>query len=130
VEGVQTSTDLDGLTEHQLARLAAASSLTADERSVMTTTLERLREQNAARAEMARIEAELAVIEADIERLRKHLEAMGGDAGGEKTPVVERLLATEDELQAKRKELAAASDALDERAAATRHGLAALAVGG
>ena len=130
VEGVQTSTDLDGLTEHQLARLAAASSLTADERSVMTTTLERLREQNAARAEVARIEAELAVIEADIERLRKHLEAMGGDAGGEKNPVVERLLATEDELQAKRKELAAASDALDERAAATRHGLAALAVGG
>lgn len=126
-EGVQTSVDFAALTEDRLDRLATTPSLTEDERSVMKASLEHLREQRTAQAEVDRIKAEIVVIEADIERLRGHLQATGGEGAGEKNPLVERLLATEDQLQAKRKELEAAATALDVRSAATREGLAALA---
>ncbi|MCX4240428.1 DUF4139 domain-containing protein [Paraliomyxa miuraensis] len=126
-EGIQTAVDFEGLTENRLERLAKAPSLTEDERGVMKTSLERLREQHVARAEVDRIKAEIAVIEADIERLRGHLTAMGGEGTGEKNPVVERLLATEDQLQARRKELETATKALDGRIEATRESLLVLA---
>lgn len=128
VEGLRTSTDFDALGEDRLERLAVAATLGEAERSTMKTALAHLREQQAAQAEVGRLEAELKVIEADIERLRGHLTAMGGGEGAaEKNPVIERLLATEDGLQAKRKELKAASSILEQRTTVTREGLAALA---
>ena len=50
-----------------------------------------------------------------------------GDGSGRKNPIVERLLATEDQLQAKRKELDVAEDAVETRVVATRASLEALA---
>lgn len=126
-EGLQTSVDFAGISEDRLGRLAQAPSLTEAERTAMKTSLERLREQIAAQAEVERIKADIAVIEADIERLRGHLQAMGGEGVGEKNPVVTKLLATEELLQTRRKELEAAAKALDGRIQATREGLMMLA---
>jgi outer membrane murein-binding lipoprotein Lpp len=94
--------------------------------------IERLREQRKAQAEVERLKAEVAVIEADIERLRGHLQAMGGEGdggGGKKNPSVERLLATEDQLQTKRKELDGAEEAVERKVEATRESLSVLAPG-
>jgi hypothetical protein len=77
-----------------------------------------------------RLEAEVAVIAADIERLRGHLQAMGGEGdggGSKKNPIVERLLATEDQLQAKRKELDTAKEAVERKVEATQASLSVLA---
>jgi predicted nucleic acid-binding Zn-ribbon protein len=129
-EGLSSSAAFEGLTEDRLERLAKATSLTDAERGAMKVGLERLQEQHAAQAEVERLRGEITVIEADIERLRGHLQAMAGEGdgdGGKKNPVVERLLATEDQLQARRKELDTASKALDLRTAATREGFRVLA---
>lgn len=126
-EGLSSHSPFDGLTEDRLERLAKAPSLAEQERSTMKTSLERLREQRKAQAEVDRLKAEVAVIEADIERLRGHLQAMTGEAdGGKKNPLVERLLATEDQLQQKRKELATAEAAVERKVEATHESLAAL----
>jgi hypothetical protein len=126
-EGLSSRSPFDGLSEDRLEHLAAAPSLAEQERGVMKTSLERLREQRKAQAEVDRLKAEVAVIEADIERLRGHLQAMSGETdGSKKNPLVERLLATEDQLQAKRKELGAAEAAVERKLEATRESLAAL----
>jgi hypothetical protein len=128
-EGLSSHSPFDGLTEDRLERLAKAPSLGEQERGAMKTGLERLREQRKAQTEVERLQAEVAVIEADIERLRGHLQAMAGegDGGGKKNPIVERLLATEDQLQARRKELDAAEAVVERRVEATRESLEALA---
>ena len=128
-EGLSSHSPFDGLTEDRLERLAKASTLGEPERGAMKTSLERLREQRKAQAEVERLAGEVKVIEADIERLRGHLQAMGGegDGSGKKNPIVERLLATEDQLQAKRKELDVAEAAVERKAEATRTSLEALA---
>jgi hypothetical protein len=127
-EGLSSHTAFEGLTEDRLERLATASTLTDPERSAMKLGLTRLKEQHEAQATVERLRGEVTVIEADIERLRGHLQAMSGESeGGKKNPVVERLLATEDQLQAKRKELDTAGKLVDQRTTATRESLAALA---
>lgn len=131
-EGLSSHSPFAGLTEDRLERLAKASSLAEPERAAMKSGLERLREQRKAEGEVQRLRAETAVIEADIERLRGHLAAMGGDGDGggggtKKNPIVERLLATEDQLQAKRKELDVAEEAVERKVEATQASLEALA---
>jgi hypothetical protein len=127
-EGLSSTATLEGLTEDRLARLSTAATLTDVERGAMKVGLERLREQHEAYAETERLRAEITVIEADIERLRGHLQAMTGEGDGEeKNPVVTRLLATEDELQARRKQLETAGSTLEVRSKATRESLAVLA---
>lgn len=131
-EGLSTQAPFDGLTEDRLERLSKAASLTEPERAAMKSGLGRLREQREAEGEVQRLRAEITVIEADIERLRGHLAAMGGDGdggggGAKKSPIVERLLATEDQLQAKRKELDTAEEAVERKVEATQASLSALA---
>lgn len=130
-EGLSSHASFEGLTEDRLERLAKAASLTEPERAAMKASLERLREQRDAEGEVQRLEGEVGVITADIERLRGHLAAMGGDGdggggGAKKNPIVERLLATEDQLTAKRKELDTAKEAVERKVEATRASLAAL----
>lgn len=125
-EGLSRTTRVDALTTERLELLSTASSLTEPERTVAGATLERLRAQLEAKAELTRLEGEIATIEADIQRLRGHLEAMGKDGSGSQDPLVERLLRTEDQLQARRVELDAAKTVLDERTEATRAALAPL----
>jgi hypothetical protein len=127
-EGLSSHSPFDGLTEDRLERLAKAPSLAQAERTAMQTGLERLQDQRKAQAEVERLRAEIAVIEADIERLRGHLQAMVGEGnGGEKNPLVVRLLATEDQLQARRKELDAAEKTVERKVEATQASLAVLA---
>jgi hypothetical protein len=127
-EGLSSHSPFEGLTEDRLERLAKAASLAEPQRSATKASLDKLREQRKAQAEVERLGAEIRTIEADIERLRGHLQAMGGEAdGAKKNPLVERLLATEDQLQARRKELDAATRAAEVKVQATRESLAALA---
>ena len=97
-----------------------------NERRIMTDAHARLVEQTKAQAEVARLEAELVTIAADIERLRGHLQAMGGERAGDAKALVERLLAAEDQLQARRRDLEQAKATLVERVEATREQLTAL----
>ncbi len=128
VEGLSSRVWPSGLHEAMLTRLSTAATLTEHERSTMKATLERLRAQQEAEAEVERVRADVGTIEADIERLRGHLQAMGSEGeGSKKNPLVERLLATEDQLQAKRKQLEAATVTAAERSTATQEGLEALA---
>lgn len=128
-EGLSSYTDFAALSEDRLERLSLAPTLNDAERNTMTVGLERIREQWQAQAEVERLKAEITTIEADIERLRGHLQAMSGEGeAGKKNPVVERLLATEDQLQARRRELEAAGKVVGERTAATREGFATLAL--
>ncbi|PRQ09989.1 hypothetical protein [Enhygromyxa salina] len=126
-EGLSRTTSVTSLALIRVERLSTAASLTAPERAVMKATHERLTELRAAEAEVARLDAEIVTITADIERLRGHLEAMSGDSAGEKGPLVTRLLSTEDQLQVRRRELAAAKAKVDERVEVTRSTLTALA---
>ena len=125
-EGLSRTTGVSALTVERLEQLAAATSLTEAERRIMTDAHARLVEQTTAQAEVARLEAELVTIAADIERLRGHLQAMGGERAGDAKALVERLLAAEDQLQARRRDLEQAKATLVERVEATREQLTAL----
>ena len=126
VEGLKIATAFDGLQEKKIERLSTAPSLSDTERGAMVTVLARLEEQRTAQAEVSRLQAEIVVIEADIERLRGHLSA-ASQSEGDKNPLVVRLLETEDQLLARRKELETANEALELRVQTTKDGLAVLA---
>lgn len=126
-EGLSRTNSVTKLAQSRVERLSTAPSLTDAERGAMKVTLERLIELRAAEAEVTRLEAEIVTTTADIERLRGHLQAMTGDSAGEKGPLVARLLNTEDQLQARRRELEAAKATVGERVETTRASLAVLA---
>jgi hypothetical protein len=128
-EGLSTMTWFEGISEYKVEQLSTAPTLSDRERTAMKTTLERLGQLREARAEVTRLDGELLEIQADIERLRGHLQAMGGEGdgtGSKKNPLVERLLATEDQLQARRKEHDAAVTRVGQRTTATQESLALL----
>jgi hypothetical protein len=129
-EGLSRTNAVTGLSESRIELLSTAPSLTDAERSAMKATLARLIELHAAEAEVARLEAEIVTITADIERLRGHLQAMAGDSAGEKGPLVQRLLNTEDQLQVRRRELEVAKATVTSRVQLTRETLAVLAAEG
>ncbi|PRQ04609.1 hypothetical protein ENSA5_06140 [Enhygromyxa salina] len=125
-EGLSRRTNVADLSEAQIEPLSVAATLTEAEREAMKATLARLTAQHEAEAEVARIKAELATVEADIERLRGHLQATGGEGAGQQRPLVERLLETEDQLQAIRDELDEAEATLAERVETTREAVSVL----
>ncbi|KIG13108.1 hypothetical protein DB30_00573 [Enhygromyxa salina] len=127
-EGLSRTNAVTSLSLPRIERLSTARSLTEAERTAITATQAKLIELRAAEAEVTRLDAEIATITADIERLRGHLQAMSGDSAGEKGPLVTRLLSTEDQLQIRRRELAAAKVTVDSRIEATRATLVALAL--
>jgi hypothetical protein len=126
VEGLARSTRFDAITADQLERLSTAASLPATERSHAKTALERLRVQLESAQTVERVKADITTAEQDIERLRGHLQAMSGEGDGENNPLVKRLLAAEDALEALRRGLEAATAELAARTAATREQLTAL----
>ncbi len=126
VEGLEIATSFGDLKKKKLERLSTAPTLSGAERGAMTSALSRLEEQRTAQAEVSRLQAEIVVVEADIERLRGHLTA-ASQSEGDKNPLVVRLLETEDQLLARRKELEKANEALEQRVRATKDELAVLA---
>jgi hypothetical protein len=129
-EGLSTVTWFEGISEYKVEQLSTAPTLSERERTALKTTLERLGQLREAQAEVTRLDGELLEIQADIERLRGHLQAMGGEGdstGSKKNPLVERLLATEDQLQARRNEHDAAVKLVGQRTTAAQESLAVLA---
>ncbi|HEU4535149.1 MAG TPA: DUF4139 domain-containing protein, partial [Polyangiaceae bacterium] len=107
VEGLSRKTPLDKLTADRLAQLAAAPSLQANERAAAGEAAARQRELEQARKAAEADRAEIAELEEDLDRLREHLKALGGEkgAGAGANPFVQRILAAEDRLAAARKRL-------------------------
>ncbi len=117
-EGISRTVAFDGIDVAALERLPLATTLPAAARKVAAEALTRRRAQADSEAEFAALETEIATATADIERLRGHLQAMGD--GGEKNPLVTRLLAGEDKLTRLRAEQDALQLELGRRKAATR----------
>jgi hypothetical protein len=107
VEGLSRKTPADKLTAERLAQLASAPSLAGPERAAAGEAAARQRELETARKASEEHRAEIAELEKDLERLREHLEALGGEkgAGAGANPFVRRILAAEDRLSAARKRL-------------------------
>jgi hypothetical protein len=107
VEGLSRKTSLERLTAERLAQLAAAPSLQASERAAAGEAAARQRELEQARSAGDADKAEIAELEKDLDRLREHLKALGGEkgAGAGANPFVQRILAAEDRLAAARKRL-------------------------
>lgn len=107
VEGLSRKTPLEKLTADRLTQLAAATSLQANERAAAGEAAARQREVEQARQAADTDRAEIAELEKDLDRLREHLKALGGEkgAGAGANPFVQRILAAEDRLAAARKRL-------------------------
>jgi len=119
------------LTVEALAKLAAAAGLPGSQRSVLNEAIARRREIDEAKKVIGKAEAEIATAEADVERLRKHLAALGDkQAAAATTPFVQRILSAEDRLDAQRKRLAEQNEQLEGRFANLRAALEKLGTGG
>lgn len=124
-EGLSRSTSFTALGEKQLRELAARASLPPAEAAIAGEAAARAKDvEVAARAvEVAR--RDIGAIEADVERLREHLKALGGDKGGAGSaaaPLVKRLLDAEDRLATAQKR----RDALEKEHAAKQEALRAV----
>ncbi len=123
VEGLSRKTPLDKVSAERLAQLGAAGSLQAPERAAAGEAAARQRELEQARKAAEADRAEIAEIDKDIERLREHLRALGGEKGAGGNPFVQRILAAEDRLGAARKRLDAHDREARARAADVRRAL-------
>lgn len=126
-EGLSRARGLDVLTEKHLREIAQHASLPAGELAVANDAAAKMKEAEAVGKALDAVKKESSSIEADVERLREHLKALGGDKGGAAAPLVKRLLDAEDKLaaagkrrEALEKDRAAKLDAV--RAALTKLG--------
>jgi hypothetical protein len=124
VEGLSRQTHLAALTEKMLRDLAATPGLPPGEQTALVDGATQLHEAEAADANARAAHHDIESIQADLERMRKHLEAMGDKGGGGgQNPFVRRILEAEDRLTAaKRKSEAQESEAM------TRRGRASMAL--
>jgi hypothetical protein len=106
VEGLARTTPFGSLTAATLNALAASPSLEASERAAASEGAARLREaEDDARGE-TQAKADIAVVDADLQRLREHMKAVSGEhPGGGANPFAARVLAAEDRLTALRKKV-------------------------
>lgn len=110
-EGLSRAFRADSLTEKELKEITAHGGLPAAELAVANEALPKVRELEAAGRAVEAVGKEISGIEADLERIREHMRALGGDKGGAgpaAAPLVKRLLDAEDRLAAaaKRREAA------------------------
>jgi hypothetical protein len=127
VEGLARHTGFDALTAERLTALAAEPAVPAPERALLRDAAQRQTEREASKKAEDGARAELTSLDRDIERLREHLKAMGGEKGAaERNPFITRILATEDKLTAARKRLEGLEREQKARAEAVRAALAKL----
>ena len=109
-EGLSRSDRFEAFGEKRLRELAGKRSLPPGEAAVAAEAATRAKDVEAAQRAIDAETREIASIEADVERLRDHLKALGGDKGGAgpaAAPLVKRLLDAEDRLAAANKRRAA-----------------------
>lgn len=107
-EGLSRVTTFGAITEKQLREIALHASLPAPELAIATEAAARMKDAAAAAKSVEGAKKELQAINADVERFREHLKALGGDKGGTgiaAAPLVKRLLDAEDRLAAASKRL-------------------------
>jgi hypothetical protein len=108
-EGLSRSLALASLTTEQLTKLSTTPTLPEADRKTLVDAVARQKEVDDVRSAEAKIHAESASIEKDLQRLREHLKAVGGDKGQGQAqaanPFVQRMLTAEDKLTANRKRL-------------------------
>jgi outer membrane murein-binding lipoprotein Lpp len=111
-EGMSRTHALASLTSELLVRLSTVSTIPELQRKVVAEAALRQKELQDAQAGVMKLKAEMAAVEKDMERLREHLKAAGGDkAQGQAqaiNPFVQRILAADDKLTASRKRIEAA----------------------
>ncbi|RYE93703.1 MAG: hypothetical protein EOO75_03780 [Myxococcales bacterium] len=118
VEGLSRRTETGRLEVEALRKLAEAPALPAADRTGVRDVQARRAEQLEAERVVTTSKAELAETEREIERLRKNLEALGGDKSvrPDANPFVRRLLVAEDRLAELRRRI----DTQDKQIAARR----------
>jgi hypothetical protein len=123
-EAISQGTPLEEITEAELAEARASAQLPDEERRILERAEQRARDRDVTRRAARELDAELDAVEADLERLKEHADALtrkeagGGDA---LSALVGRILERDDrlrELQTRRraldKELGARDVALTE----------------
>lgn len=116
VEGLMRATELDRLAGAELKRLAAEAALPEATRAQLAEAARRQAAIEERRAAVKKLEADQAVVDKDLERLRKHLEALGDEKSGSAAanPFVQRILAAEDRLESLRKQIETGESAIRE----------------
>jgi hypothetical protein len=106
VEGLERRAPFEQLTADRLTSLAKEPAVPAGERAQLREAAQRQTEREASKKSEESARADLLALEHDLERLREHLKAMGGEKGAaDHNPFIKRILATEDKLTAAKKRL-------------------------
>jgi len=104
-QGLSRTTSLKAIGVELLERLANVESLPPEQRAVAKVAAERRAAVGATREKKELNTKATQEVEKDLERLREHLKALGGEIGGvAANPFVKRILAAEDRLTALRTE--------------------------
>lgn len=104
-QGLSRTTSLRAINVELLERLAKVESLPADQRDVVKKAALRRAEVDATKEKLEENKKAVQEVEKDLERLREHLKALGGETGGvAANPFVKRILEAEDRLTALRSE--------------------------
>ena len=116
VEGLMQMMDIDSLAATDLKRLAAEAALPDATRAQLAEAAKRQTAIEDKRAAVKKLQAAQAVVDKDLERLRKHLEALGDEnnANVAQNPFVQRILAAEDKLDSLRKQIEAGETSIRE----------------
>jgi hypothetical protein len=110
VEGISHRVGLGALRSDRLAKLLDTPDLSANEKAVLGDLLKAQKAIEELQQKHDTTKAEIAQLTRDTDRLNEHLKAAGGDKAqgtgpGSAGPIVTRILAAEDQLQALRKTL-------------------------
>ncbi len=105
IEGLRSSTRMDSLTPQQLETIAATPLVPAADRALALAAAKHLHTAQDRAKEQAETNEAITEVNADLERLRKHLEALGEKTAAGANPIVTRILAAEDRLTALRQKL-------------------------
>ncbi len=130
VEGLSRATTLGSLASKPVHELAQRPSLPAAEVAVLAQAEPRIRDLEGEQARAAAAEKVASDIESDLERLREHMKALGGDKGGAGTaagPLVKRVIDAEDRLDQARRNKETASREVEKKREAVREVLKRLA---
>lgn len=106
-EGLVERRQVEHLNAAWLLTLSTTTSLPAAERATLAEAATRQKELEDAAKDLDKTRTELKKTEKEVERLREHLKAMAHDAnaGAAQSPIVKRVLDTEDRLTAQQKKI-------------------------
>jgi hypothetical protein len=130
IEGLQRATKFGSLSALQLGKLAALASLPEADRKIARDAAARQTLVETHEKAIALLKEDMSRVQADLDRFREHLKALGGEKGigrdAADNPFVQRVLKAEDQLAEQRRKLRALEDERPGKAEAVRLALAKL----